>query len=239
MPGGGYIKAADLPQVIPVFPLDGVLLLPHGMLPLNVFEPRYLNMIDDVMSGDRIIGMIQTKGAQNAMDDERPAPNLAQVGCAGRITSYAETSDGRYLITLTGVCRFRLGPELPVRTPYRQVRADFSGFEPDLKALDEESDADRPSLLAALKAYLERRGPGQQPGHGPALRRGGETGPAGGRGSRGPPRCADRPVAHRRPGRRRQPVRAAVELSPWQIHPNAPPAREKSTPACWRSWSVR
>jgi Lon protease-like protein len=157
MAAGGYLKAADLPQVIPVFPLDGVLLLPHGMLPLNIFEPRYLNMIDDVMSGDRIIGMIQTQGGQGGLSEEG-APALLQVGCAGRITSYAETPDGRYLITLTGVCRFRLGAELPVRTPYRQVRADFGPFEPDLQALREESSADRPALLSALKAYLERRG---------------------------------------------------------------------------------
>ena len=154
MAAGGYLKAADLPQVIPVFPLDGVLLLPHGQLPLNIFEPRYLNMIDDVMSGDRIIGMIQSQGRS----DDRSEPVLAQIGCAGRITSYAETADGRYLITLTGVCRFRLGAELPVRTPYRQVRADYSAFESDLQALLEESKADRPGLLAALKAYLERRG---------------------------------------------------------------------------------
>jgi Lon protease-like protein len=152
-----YLKAADLPQVIPVFPLDGVLLLPHGMLPLNIFEPRYLNMVDDVMSGDRIIGMIQTQSGQGGLREEGEPP-LAGIGCAGRITSYAETQDGRYLITLTGVCRFRLGDELPVRTPYRQVRADFSCFEADLRGLDEECGAERPGLLAALKSYLERRG---------------------------------------------------------------------------------
>jgi Lon protease-like protein len=155
-----YLKAADLPQVIPVFPLDGALLLPHGMLPLNIFEPRYLNMIDDVMAGDRIVGMIQTLGPAPTFgnDDEPPAPKLAQIGCAGRITSYAETSDGRYLITLTGVCRFRLGAELPLRGPYRQVRADFAPFEADLHPLDQESDAGRDAVLDALKNYLERRG---------------------------------------------------------------------------------
>lgn len=153
---GGYLKAADLPQVIPIFPLDGVLLLPHGMLPLNIFEPRYLNMIDDVMAGDRIIGMVQTRGP--VADLEEVAPNVAHIGCAGRITSYAETPDGRYLITLTGACRFRVGAELPVRTPYRQVRADFAPFEPDLRPLEEGSSAGRPALLEALKAYLEHRG---------------------------------------------------------------------------------
>ena len=149
---GGYRRTADLPQVIPVFPLDGVLLRPHGMLPLNIFEPRYLNMIDDAMSGDRIIGMIQTRGGDKAR------PSLAEVGCLGRVTSYNETSDGRYLITLTGVCRFHLGSELRAPTPYRQVRADFAPFEGDLQPLPEETTADRPALLGALKVYLERRG---------------------------------------------------------------------------------
>jgi Lon protease-like protein len=152
-----YLKSADLPQLIPVFPLEGVLLLPHGQLPLNIFEPRYLNMVDDVMAGDRIIGMIQPDGPHDAGPDAG-APKLARVGCAGRITSYAETADGRYLITLTGVCRFRLGAELSIPTPYRQVRADFAPFEADLKPLEEHSSADRPALLDALKAYLERRG---------------------------------------------------------------------------------
>lgn len=124
---GNYRKLGDLPLVIPVFPLDGVLLLPGGQLPLNIFEPRYLNMLDDAMSGERIIGMIQTRPHQSA-DIQTPA--LAPVGCAGRVTSFAETSDGRYLITLTGVCRFRAGEELPVRTPYRQVRADFTPTSP-------------------------------------------------------------------------------------------------------------
>jgi Lon protease-like protein len=155
MAAGGYVRTADLPQVVPVFPLDGVVLLPHGMLPLNVFEPRYLNMIDDAMAGDRIIGMVQTRGATTAA--ERFRPNLAHIGCAGRITSYAETSDGRYLITLTGVCRFRVGPELPAQAPYRQVRADFAPFEKDLRDPGPEDPDDRPALLDALKDYLTRR----------------------------------------------------------------------------------
>jgi Lon protease-like protein len=146
----GYVKAADLPQVIPVFPLDGVLLLPRGQLPLNIFEPRYLNMIDDAMAGDRVIGMIQTNGGQKAR------PHLAPIGCAGRITSYAETSDGRYLITLTGAARFQVMTELPVQSPYRQVRADFTAFEDDLKSPLEDPAFDRPRLLSALRAYLAR-----------------------------------------------------------------------------------
>ena len=154
MPGGllgGYARADDLPQVVPVFPLDGALLLPRGGLPLNIFEPRYLNMVDDAMAGDRIIGMIQTRGG------DRSRPRLADVGCVGRITSYNETSDGRYLITLTGVCRFAVGDELPVPTPYRQVRAGFTPFEDDLKPAPETVAFGRQRLLRALRRYLERR----------------------------------------------------------------------------------
>ncbi|ACG76434.1 ATP-dependent protease La domain protein [Phenylobacterium zucineum HLK1] len=149
-----YRRAADLPQVIPVFPLDGALLLPGGDLPLQIFEPRYLNMIDDVMGGDRIIGMIQSKPG-----GDRTRPKLADVGCAGRITSYAETSDGRYLITLTGICRFEAGEELILRTPYRQLRARYDRFEGDLDrdAAQDASAAARTRFGRALKRYLNRR----------------------------------------------------------------------------------
>lgn len=148
----GYRKAADLPKLIPVFPLDGVLLLPGGRLPLNIFEPRYLNMVDDVMAGDRVIGMVQTRGG------DRERPKLAPVGCAGRITSYAETTDGRYLITLTGVCRFKPGKELPVQTPYRQVTADFEPYESDLAEAAAEGLLNRTMFFDVLRAYLDRRG---------------------------------------------------------------------------------
>ena len=149
-----YRRIADLPQMIPVFPLDGALLLPSADLPLQIFEPRYLNMIDDVMAGDRVIGMIQTKAG-----GDRERPRLAEVGCAGRITSYAETSDGRYLITLTGVCRFEAGAELAIPTPYRQLRARYDKFESDL-AQDGEAlapQAARNRFAKALKRYLNRR----------------------------------------------------------------------------------
>lgn len=149
----GYVKAADLPQVIPVFPLPGAILLPRGQLPLNIFEPRYLNMIDDAMAGDRIIGMIQPQGGPQRL------PGLSPIGCAGRITSFAETSDGRYLITLTGCARFRLGNEIQTQTPYRQIRADFAPFEADLSAPPvDDVGLDRDGLLDALRAYLETRG---------------------------------------------------------------------------------
>lgn len=148
-----YRQVADLPQLIPVFPLDGALLLPGGELPLQIFEPRYLNMVDDAMAGDRVIGMIQTRGGSRAR------PFLAEVGCLGRITSYAETSDGRYLITLTGICRFKAGEELDLRLPYRQVRADYGPYESDLGD-DEGADAGaaaRNRFGQALKRYLNRR----------------------------------------------------------------------------------
>lgn len=147
----GYVRAADLPQVIPVFPLDGVILLPRGQLPLNVFEPRYLNMVDDAMAGERLIGMVQTGGGPKAL------PALCPVGCVGRITAFAETSDGRYLITLTGVARFRIQAELPAVSPYRQVRADFSAFAADLTATADEAGFPRARFLAALRAYLAHR----------------------------------------------------------------------------------
>ena len=147
----GYIRTDELPQLIPVFPLDAAVLLPRGRLPLNIFEPRYLNLIDDVMAGDRIIGMVQTTGA------DRTHPPLARVGCAGRVTSFAETQDGRYLITLSGVCRFTLGQELSAPTPYRQVRADYDAYAGDLQP-PEDIAFERGPLLQSLKAYLQRRG---------------------------------------------------------------------------------
>jgi Lon protease-like protein len=149
---GGYARADDLPEVVPVFPLDGALLLPRGGLPLNIFEPRYLNMVDDAMAGDRLIGMVQTRPG-----GDRSHPELAAIGCVGRITSYAETPDGRYLITLTGVCRFEVDAELPVQTPYRQVRAGFAAFERDLRPEPDAPAFGRPRLLRALKGYLDRR----------------------------------------------------------------------------------
>lgn len=148
-----FRRASDLPQVIPVFPLDGALLLPTGDLPLQIFEPRYLNMIDDVMAGDRMIGMVQTRTG-----GDRSRPNLTNVACCGRITSFSETSDGRYLITLTGVCRFVVGEELSVATPYRQVRADFLPFADDLSSEGAEIPTfDRRRFAGALKRYLNRR----------------------------------------------------------------------------------
>ena len=149
-----YRRTADLPQMIPIFPLDGALLLPGGDLPLQIFEPRYLNMIDDVMAGDRVVGMIQTKPG-----GDRMRPKVTDVGCAGRITSYAETPDGRYLITLTGICRFDAGDELITPTPYRQLRARYDRFEHDLSEAPhtQAPEAARNRFARALKRYLNRR----------------------------------------------------------------------------------
>ena len=148
-----FKKAQDLPLVIPVFPLDGALLLPHAQLPLQIFEPRYITMVDEVMAGDRIIGMVQTRPGG---DPERPG--LQPIGCAGKITTFAETSDGRYLITLTGLSRFKVRDEVTSPTPYRQAHVDFMQFEADLQPpRDEEEGFDRLRLLGALKSYLERR----------------------------------------------------------------------------------
>lgn len=148
-----YRGPADLPAAIPVFPLPGALLLPRGQMPLNIFEPRYLEMIDDSLrSGHRLIGMIQPDTAHPGPEDK---PNLYKIGCAGRITQFAETGDGRYLIQLTGVCRFRVDHELSVMTAYRQCRAAFEPFADDFIARKGEDDVDRKALLAALMDFLQ------------------------------------------------------------------------------------
>ena len=147
-----YNTLDDLPSIIDVFPLSGILLLPRGQLPLNVFEPRYLALVDAVLSGTRLIGIIQP--TQN--EDKVLKPALAAIGCAGRLTAYRENDDGRYLITLTGVCRFKMVEELDTEAPYRRVAADFAPFVGDLNVADE-SDFPRERLLTALKDYLSRR----------------------------------------------------------------------------------
>jgi Lon protease-like protein len=145
-----YHNPDDLPDQIPVFPLSGALLLPRADLPLNIFEPRYLDMVTDALSGDRIIGMIQPRGTDSA--DDRP--ELMQVGCAGRITSFAETADRRLLITLTGLCRFTVRHELSTAASYRKVSADFRPYEIDLVSDQGAGDVNRPALLTAFKDYL-------------------------------------------------------------------------------------
>ncbi|GGE27927.1 ATP-dependent protease [Agaricicola taiwanensis] len=146
-----YRTIRQLPGSIPVFPLLGALLLPRGDMPFNIFEPRYLTMVSDALSGTRVIGMVQPD--PDSVDNRHPP--LMPVGCLGRITSFSETGDGRCLITLTGVARFRVAEELKVTTPYRQVRADYSEFGQDLDPRAGEKDVDRGALLRTLRAYLE------------------------------------------------------------------------------------
>jgi len=145
-----YRRIADLPAQIAVFPLSGALLFPRWTLSLNIFEPRYLNMIDDTLSGHRILGMVQTTGGTKAV------PELARVGCAGRVTSYSETEDGRYLIVLSGVCRYVVRELTDVATPYRQATPDWAPFERDLLAADVTDLPSRGRLVSALRAYVER-----------------------------------------------------------------------------------
>jgi Lon protease-like protein len=146
-----YESADDIPESVPVFPLAGALLLPSGELPLNIFEPRYLAMVDAALSGDRMIGMIQP-----AFDapPEAARPSLCEVGCLGRVTSFSETGDGRYGIVLSGVSRFRVTEELPSRTLYRQVRISIAGFNDLSEPLNGEDDVDRNALLKTLRDYL-------------------------------------------------------------------------------------
>ncbi len=144
------VFSGNLPDVIPVFPLADALLLPRGQMPLNIFEPRYMEMIDDALSGDRIIGMIQPE--QDA--PEGGDPTLQSVGCAGRITAFSETNDGRYLITLTGIARFRWLEEVASAKPYRSCRVTADPFETDFDVRGE-SEVDRDTLIDAFRAYLE------------------------------------------------------------------------------------
>ncbi len=148
-----YQAPGDLADVIPVFPLPGALLLPRGQMPLNIFEPRYVAMVDDALrTGLRLIGMIQPDPAHPGPEDK---PNIYKVGCVGRITQIAETGDGRYLLQLTGVARFRVEGELEVSTPYRQCRVSYAPFADDFTARKGEEEVDRESLLRALSDFLK------------------------------------------------------------------------------------
>jgi Lon protease-like protein len=148
-----YRGPIDLPGTIPVFPLPGALLLPRGQMPLNIFEPRYLAMIDDALrDGHRLIGMIQPDPAHNGPAHKPP---LYQTGCVGRITQLAESGDGRYLIELTGVARFRIEEELTVLTAYRQCRVTYAPFADDFIARKGENEVDRKALLRALNDFMK------------------------------------------------------------------------------------
>jgi Lon protease-like protein len=143
----------DLPGELAIFPLAGATLLPGTQLPLNIFEPRYLNMVLDALGGARLIGMIQPDPRHG---DGEPVTTY-RVGCAGRIIAFSETGDGRLLVTLKGVCRFRPGEELPLSRGYRRVRADFAAFASDLDARPDFS-LDRQAFRESLAPYLEAGG---------------------------------------------------------------------------------
>ncbi|MGA0596756.1 LON peptidase substrate-binding domain-containing protein [Enterovirga sp. CN4-39] len=149
-----YEGPQDLPDTIPVFPLAGALLLPRGQMPLNIFEPRYLAMVDAVLGGSRLIGMIQPRDP----DEAGSAPELYDVGCVGRLVQFAETGDGRYLISLTGVARFEILGEINTREPFRQCRVSFERFSGDFRARAGEDSVDRAAVLTALRSFTEATG---------------------------------------------------------------------------------
>jgi Lon protease-like protein len=148
-----YRGPADLPEVIPVFPLAGALLLPRGQMPLNIFEQRYLAMVDDSFrDGHRLIGMIQPDVTHSHSQEQ---PVLFHVGCVGRITQLAESGDGRYILELTGIARFKVVEEMAVLTPYRQCRVDYFPFVDDFTARKGEDAVDREALLSVLTDFLK------------------------------------------------------------------------------------
>jgi hypothetical protein len=146
-------RLGDLPETIAVFPLPGALMLPRGRLPLHIFEPRYLAMIDDCLKSDhRLIGMIQPR--ETPAGDQR----LQAIGCAGRLTGFSETEDGRYMITLTGISRFKVLEEVSSFTPYRRVRADWAPFTRDRGGAERDPGFDRKGFLPLLRRFFESRG---------------------------------------------------------------------------------
>jgi Lon protease-like protein len=147
-----YQRPDQLPSIIAVFPLTGALLLPRSELPLTIFEQRYLTMVDDALASHRIIGMIQPDDSSN---DLKTNPTLFSVGCAGRITQFAETGDGRYILSLSGVARFRIAEELLVTTPYRQCRIDMSPFTADFVPRAGENEVNRAEVLRTLREFAK------------------------------------------------------------------------------------
>jgi Lon protease-like protein len=148
-----YNSILELPSRLAIFPLTGAVLFPQTQLPLNIFEPRYIQMIDEVLSTpDRIMGMIQP----NLSKTDLKSNELKKVGCAGRISSFSETGDGRYLVTLTGLIRFEIAQELDTTTPYRQIMTNYENYQEDLKPSNTEN-IDRKNLLFLIKKYLEQK----------------------------------------------------------------------------------
>lgn len=141
----------DLPDAIPVFPLPGALLLPRARLPLHIFEPRYLQMLDDALKTDhRLIGMIQPRDVPRSTEKR-----LHSIGCAGRVTAFSETEDGRYMITLAGMSRFRVVQEIEGFNPYRKCEVDWAGFSRDLGPVEHDKDFDRDAFMTMLQRFFE------------------------------------------------------------------------------------
>ena len=154
MTGSGFsTEFHNLPASLPVFPLGGVLLLPHGRLPLNIFEQRYLAMTDDALRSERLIGIIQPT---SEVEGQQKVPPLYKTGCAGRITAFSETDDGRYLVTLLGICRFDVEHEVDSTRGYRRVVPNWGPFRSDVVKRDK-FDIDKERLLVALRGYFEKK----------------------------------------------------------------------------------
>lgn len=151
-----YRNAADLPAELPVFPLRGAILLPRATLTLNVFEPRYLALVDHALANDRLMGMVQP-GPDTGPSESPQGKSfeLRQVGCAGRITAFEEDEDGHLTISLSGIARFKLGADVSSDSPFRMCESDFSPYATDFIAGHGEEDVDRPRLIATLRCYLE------------------------------------------------------------------------------------
>ena len=147
------IAFEDLPEALSIFPLPGVLLLPRGRLPLNIFEPRYLNLFLDALAEQRLVGMVQTTEPQAGLVPDEA--KVFETGCAGRIVSFAETGDGRLVLSLEGVCRFKIAGELELRRDYRRVTPDFAPFQPDVT--EESFEFDRGGFFDVLRSYLQAK----------------------------------------------------------------------------------
>ncbi len=148
-------RIGGLPEIIPVFPLTGALLLPHGRLPLNIFEPRYLAMVEDCLAGGRVLGMIQGDGSRPRTER---GTAIFSVGCLGRLTSFSETDDGRFLITLTGLQRFRVVEEVEMRRGYRRMAVDYGDFGADSHSVPEGDSVPREEFMEILRPYLTTHG---------------------------------------------------------------------------------
>lgn len=147
------MKTADLPDTLPIFPLPGALLLPRARLPLHIFEPRYLQMLEDCMkTSHRLIGMVQPREVPGGQTAEK---RLHSIGCAGRLTGFSETEDGRYMVTLSGISRFRVTSEVQGFTPYRRCAVDWTPFGRDLGGVETDSGFKRPLFLATLGRYFK------------------------------------------------------------------------------------